>query len=377
MTSEPAGSGSSPPRLNNFDLLRLISATQVAICHGLPHLKISWARILDPFIDLFPGVPIFFLISGFLIAGSLERNSNRLSEYFKNRALRIFPALWLCLAVSVISVLTIRPDVFRQAEGRQIAVWLAAQASLVQFWNPGFLRSYGVGVLNGSLWTIPVEMQFYVVLPVLYRIFGWRRHRRNGALVALVVVCSLLNWHMRELDSTAVQAQLWFKLYRETFVPNLFMFLLGVWAKRNFHRIYPLVAGRAWLWFPLHASVTFGSYGLGITTWNPLTQSLLAMSVFALAYTRPGLSSLLLRGNDISYGTYLYNMVVINAMRELGYVKEPAFLFVALAIIWTLAAISWRWVEMPALAHKSRPSLQRGVKSAPARDELPLQGQAV
>lgn len=44
------------------------------------------------FIDLFPGVPIFFFISGFLISKSFEENSV-LKEYALNRILRIYPGL--------------------------------------------------------------------------------------------------------------------------------------------------------------------------------------------------------------------------------------------------------------------------------------------
>jgi hypothetical protein len=49
--------------------------------------------------------------------------------------------------------------------------WLAAQLTIGQFYNPVFLRGYGLGVLNGSLWTIPLE-QFCVLVPLLHRIFA-------------------------------------------------------------------------------------------------------------------------------------------------------------------------------------------------------------
>lgn len=39
--------------------------------------------------------------------------------------------------------------------------------SFVQFYNPDWLRGFGTGVLNGSLWSIPVELQYYVLLPFL------------------------------------------------------------------------------------------------------------------------------------------------------------------------------------------------------------------
>ncbi|MFZ1324637.1 MAG: acyltransferase, partial [Candidatus Contendobacter sp.] len=143
-------------RSNNFDLLRLLAATQVLVVHGIDHLYPDWI-FLKYVLSFFPGVPIFFVISGFLISASYERNPN-LWQYAQNRILRIFPALWVCLTVSIF---------FAMVVGRvhfpidKTIPWLIAQATFFQFYNPDFLRSFGVGVLNGSLWTITIELQFY------------------------------------------------------------------------------------------------------------------------------------------------------------------------------------------------------------------------
>ena len=51
--------------LNNFDLIRLFAATQVAISHISSHLEIAIPGL--SFLSYFPGVPIFFFISGYLI----------------------------------------------------------------------------------------------------------------------------------------------------------------------------------------------------------------------------------------------------------------------------------------------------------------------
>ena len=150
-------------RINNFDLIRLFAAAQVVIVHGVDHLGV---RGVDRFIDLisyFPGVPIFFTISGFLISKSWERSPDYKS-YFRNRLLRIYPALWVCLFFTITIFITsgVRFDF------GEFAAWLAAQLTFFQFYNPEFLRTFGVGVMNGSLWTIPVELQFYFLLPFLY-----------------------------------------------------------------------------------------------------------------------------------------------------------------------------------------------------------------
>jgi len=77
--------------LNNFDLLRILAATQVLYFHTIFHLKIdapSWTLVFQ----YFPGVPIFFVISGYLVSASYER-SESLMRYFWNRPAAMFTVI--------------------------------------------------------------------------------------------------------------------------------------------------------------------------------------------------------------------------------------------------------------------------------------------
>ncbi len=63
---------------NNFDLIRLFAAFQVALVHVFRIMEIETAWVGSFILHLFylfPGVPIFFFISGFLISRSYENNS--------------------------------------------------------------------------------------------------------------------------------------------------------------------------------------------------------------------------------------------------------------------------------------------------------------
>src|ERR1700731_1772916 len=71
-------------RVNNFDLLRLLAALQVAVMHSIGALKPTgyFARLLEAGLYRFSGVPIFFVISGVLISKSYE-HSDSLRDYLR------------------------------------------------------------------------------------------------------------------------------------------------------------------------------------------------------------------------------------------------------------------------------------------------------
>src|SRR5947208_2952799 len=90
-------------RQNNFDLIRLFAALQVVLLHATYHLEIS-NSLWDDFLKCvrpFPGVPIFFTISGFLIFASYDSNQS-IKKYLKNRYLRIYPLLYVITIITTI-----------------------------------------------------------------------------------------------------------------------------------------------------------------------------------------------------------------------------------------------------------------------------------
>ena len=365
-------------RVNNFDLLRVFAATQVALYHASHYFEIDGAAIeaLGPLaaplrsigfdsvggvlgmLHRLPGVPLFFFVSGFLIGRSYESNP-RLGEYGRNRLFRIYPALWLCLAVSLALVIaTGYMSTVEVAPGSFVA-WILCQVTFVQFYNPAFMREYGVGVLNGSLWTICVELQFYIVVPILYRVFGGLSRRRfDQVLVGLTLAFCLVNlgyqrWSEGSPDAIAV------KLGMVTFAPWFYMFLVGVLAQRHFARLHSLLAGRFALAVVLFAACSFVSVDLlGAATGNaldPIQFIGVAVLTFSAAYSWPSLSRRVLRGHDISYGIYIYHMPFVNLLLELGYVGRFWAPFAVLAASVVATVGSWFGVERPALRLKRRP----------------------
>lgn len=170
---------------NNINLLRLLAACQVVVSHLIGHFDLAPSDSpIVVAIRMFPGVPIFFLLSGHLIYRAWECDPN-IWYYLANRGLRIFPALWAAFAVTL--VVLFLADQF-DGTARQTGVWIIAQLTIFQFYNPEFLRDFGVGVVNGALWSIPVEIQFYFVLPVCAVLF-----RRWPVALVTVLLAAAIN----------------------------------------------------------------------------------------------------------------------------------------------------------------------------------------
>lgn len=350
-------------RPNNFDLIRLFAAFQVVIYHGLEHLRLREAvdnisPIIVEIIGVFPGVPIFFAISGFLISRSLERDTN-LKQYITNRILRIYPALYVCFFVSVAAVAWFSPTIFQNASLLSVATWSVAQLSIAQFYNPDFLRGFGVGVLNGSLWTITVELQFYVALPILYSLLQLRTHKRNFSLIAITFIFLVVGRAIHHTSDTWSIAILRKFAYVSMF-PYFWMFLVGVLFQRNWIVLQPWLEDKFHLWFGLYCSSALFFHALGYQVGSnhqvPIMSILLAATTLSAAFTKRKLSELLLRGNDISYGIYIYHMVIINVL--LTCFPKPAFGSLVLLVVLntSAASLSWRFIESRFL--KLKPRLQ-------------------
>ena len=147
-------------RENGFTALRLFAAVLVLFTHGYVLGRSSPDPVMV-LTGLLPastfGVDMFFAISGFLICGSLRRQPDAL-HYLRNRFLRIFPAL---LVVCLLSVFVLGPWLTTAehywSEPGTFAYLLNATIYGWQPFLPGVFTQNGTAVVNGSLWTLPME----------------------------------------------------------------------------------------------------------------------------------------------------------------------------------------------------------------------------
>ena len=142
----------------------------------------------------FVGVDVFFVISGYLIAGliqsELDRGEFSLARFYERRVRRIFPALFAMLgAVSIGALVWFFPvDLVRYAQSLFATALFGAN---FEFWREaGYFDTFANQKPLLHLWSIAVEEQFYLLFPALLLLLSRAAPRWRTAAIAAVFVVS-------------------------------------------------------------------------------------------------------------------------------------------------------------------------------------------
>lgn len=287
------------------------------------------------------GVTIFFAISGFLIAQSVTR-SRSLVSFAKSRALRLLPALALSTAFCVF---VLGPIASEDAVGTYFTnprTWrflLHTIALDPQGELPGvFLSNVYPAAVNGSLWTIPVEVWCYAALGIAAFV-GLLRSRLAFCLVVVAAaIC------FRVFESSARVLIPFGAAYTTPYLIGTFFFGAICFLFRAVLPVSLPVAGIVAL-FAGAAFITSGSLygyygGIGYLT-------------LCLAYNPKLQVRWFLRLGDYSYGIYVFAFPVQQFIVWWLGISNPITLFaLAMPATLLLAMISWHLVERRALALK-------------------------
>ena len=343
-----------PFKQNNFDLIRLMAAFQVVIVHGIQHLKVDSLYPLAVWLSFFPGVPVFFFISGLLISAAWERNSN-LKLFLGNRIYRIVPGLWFCVFLTCLSIVICSHILNIELSYSWLSFWAIMQGTFFPQWNPQFLDWFGIGVANGSLWTIPVELSFYVFLPIAYLLSSRLGLGVNKIFIILLIISFIIFQILIHFEPSSDLQLLINKLTGFSPVPWVWMFCFGVLIQRSMNRVHLFVVDRAHIFLLLFLAVGLVGYSLEAPVLFGIGNDIgilnyvsLCLFVLSLAYTFPSLSDKLLNRNDISYGVYIYHMLIFNCLIMFGLVGVYNFIGgILLTVIFAL--MSWKYIEKPFL----------------------------
>jgi peptidoglycan/LPS O-acetylase OafA/YrhL len=237
--------------------------------------------------------------------------------------------------------------------------WVFGQLTFLQFYNPEFMRGFGVGVLNGALWTIAVELQFYVLTPVLVWLL---MRRRSWFVVALLASMAINIWLRLAYDWSDIRI----KLLSVSFLPWVYMFMIGALTQVYRHRLSVLLSGLGcWRWVTLLIAYLASMVLIGNVVDNssnsihPLAFLLLCALVFHLSTAKLFISKHAIeffQRNDYSYGIYIFHTPVLNVTLYLGFLNaEPNWQLLWINLIpMLLAALSWHIIEKRALGFKGR-----------------------
>ena len=155
---------------NNLDCLRLILASIVALFHLHVLSGIATFECFATYLS--PGFAVrgFFVISGMLIYRSYTRSSS-IKSYFEKRIRRIYPAYFTIIVVAAFALFPLSTAPASRYFGVGMLKYLAANLVFLNFlfpWLPGVFTHVPNSAVNGALWTLKVEVVFYLFVPVLH-----------------------------------------------------------------------------------------------------------------------------------------------------------------------------------------------------------------
>ncbi len=326
--------------------LRLLAATVVVLFHSFA-LNRLWAR--DPLGMLMPGtdlgqfgVQIFFFLSGLLVAQSYARHAS-IAKFALARVLRLYPALVAATLFTIalaawssalpLETFLLHHDTLVYALQR--ASGLVANDAL-----PGAFATNPLPLVNGSLWTLPIEIKMYIgvagagLLGLL---------TRKWLLAAVVAACAVL-----------------ITIYPQSFpiTPDfrgtrliVLMFALGAlcfaWREHIPLSIPAALVGVALLY-------VFPAARAHVVVYSLLTSYL----VLTIGYNPRLQNALPPLATDLSYGIYVYSFPVQQTLIEHwggSFAGNPWLLFpAAMCIVAPIAALSWFGLEKPFLRLKIR-----------------------
>jgi peptidoglycan/LPS O-acetylase OafA/YrhL len=224
----------TPPavaKLHGLDHLRALAISLVLLFHYRIFSHPEWVDEVGSF--GWTGVDLFFVLSGYLISSQLFLELARhdhlaLRTYFIKRVFRILPAYWVVL------MLYFLVPAFRERE------------ALPPLWKfLVFTQNFGLNLATGGTfshaWSLCVEEQFYLLLPLALLLLKRVRLRRwAGLLLALVAVgfgARLLSWHWAVVPSLDTD-HVWLEWYEYIYYPTynrLDGLLVGIGIAALFH----------------------------------------------------------------------------------------------------------------------------------------------
>lgn len=331
---------------NSFGILRILAANAVVFSHAWPATKGSWypepLQLETGYTLGWHAVNLFFALSGLLIAGSLNKNRS-ISTFFINRFLRIYPALIVVIASTVLlSAFLVDRSLWNGASAFEYVVrniFLVGSSATI----PGvFENNPEQYQINVPLWTLKYEVFAYFTIAMISAL-SWKFPR----------IVSLKHLTVFVLVSGSIAMLSFDRMEGHSYIHHMtrltFSFYLGV---------------ACWLWRDLIRVNVWMLVGLGVLNaallwiefyYLPAQILLLVGVALWLGTKKFGALSEFTDNQDYSYGIYIMGYPVQQAVMAYTTIPDPWHNFtVSMLFLLPIAALSWNFIEKPALLYKSK-----------------------
>jgi peptidoglycan/LPS O-acetylase OafA/YrhL len=327
---------------NSFMEIRLMAAIAVIYGHAFVLNGSGAPTILGLPVHAL-AVKVFFVVSGYLITRSLFSDPDPL-RYFARRALRIYPAWFACICLMIfLGLLITELSASSYLESAGTWRYLRNLGFYMTFKLPGVFVDNKFPSINGSLWSIPVEIFAYASIAVLAYLC---RLRKLPLVFVLIAIFGVMSWYILNTMSTPNHATFWGSSLVFSaralvyFVVGAIVFLLRLERFLNLGlAIFLCVA------FALIAKGDFKEIAKVILV------SYITLSV--ALNPQPVKLPQHFERNDYSYGLYLYAFPIQQLLvSNLGHLHALLQFFLALLLTGAVAWMSWHMIERPFLRLK-------------------------
>jgi peptidoglycan/LPS O-acetylase OafA/YrhL len=343
-------------RDNAFDLLRLLSCATVVFSHSF-----ALTGRIDPLDGLLGfqlgtiGVFMLFSLSGYLLAASLGAD-RRPGPFWIRRMLRLAPALVMS---ALLTALVLGPLVTDLTAGHYLTSagpyeYVIKQSVFDTFRPhlPGvFIHNPLPSVVNGSLWTLPLEVCCYAALTVAGAIGVLRRSR---ILVGVVFGVCLAMLVVAPPDSPRGISPHGVELIANALRPcGAFACGVLLWTERD------RIPRSGWL-VALAALSILAPLPSGARSAIDLIA--VPYLVVVIGSRRPGRLHKLIALGDVSYGVYIYSFPIQQVLAQyIAGITPVGMLALSTPASWVLGLASWHLIERHALGWR-----RRFIRPAPA-----------
>ena len=321
----------------------------------------SWLRWIYEHLAFWSGVDLFFAISGYVVAASLLRGFdsaassgrtrwNEVKRFWVRRLFRLLPAAWFWLALVLVATVTFnRTGVYGEwgANVKQ-AWWILGYA---YNWVAQPMAMSGINIAPLSVyWSLSLEEQFYLIVPLLLLISN---RRVMAGILVLVIAVQFFVWRPAPLE------EYWWTMRSDALAWGVLLAFVG---PGHMAARFALNANLAWLanlallaallvlpWGWFHVPVTAGVLAMVCASW-------VALAAFERGWVLPGCANL--RSTrwfaSRSYALYLAHVPCYMFIKEIslrmgiaGWDFVPWMILAGLGLACIAAEFSYRLIETP------------------------------